>query len=131
VAARVALVALSILALAWIGVLLRDHEVGQATTARLLGSPQLPPDEYAREVERLEDAELLNPDTTPKLYRGTYWLKQSPRRAAEVLEDLLRSEPENVQAWSVLVLVTEDFDPDRAAEARAQISRLNPLGAHR
>jgi predicted Zn-dependent protease len=45
------------------------------------------------------------------------------RRATRVLNEVLRREPENVSAWGLLA----QADPSRAAEARAQVARLNPF----
>lgn len=129
--ARLLLVALSILALAWIGVLLRDQEVGKATLDRLVTQRDLAPAGYAREMQRFEAAELLNPDSTWRLYEGIYSVNVSRSRAAEVLEELLQDEPDNVEGWTALMLITNDFDENRSAEARAAIRRLDPLGEHR
>jgi hypothetical protein len=108
VAARISLFVIAVLSLAWLAVLLRDQEVGQAG--------------------RLDDAELLNPDSTWQLKRAQRWFaRNQPRRAALEAEALLRSEPENIEALFLLVVTTREIDPRRSAQALAEIRRLNPL----
>ena len=69
-------------------------------------------------------ARLLNPDTLPDVRRA--FLLQSrgnAHQAARVLEDVLRREPDNLEAWGLLYAFTKD---QRALAARR---RLDPLGA--
>jgi predicted Zn-dependent protease len=128
VVARISLLVIAVLALAWLGVLLRDQNVGQAASQRLAHNPRLAPAEVAREMKRLEDAELLNPDSSWQLSRGKHWLaRKRPRRAVRVVESLLRSEPDNIDGWFIVYVATRPSDPRRAARARAEIKRLNPL----
>lgn len=126
---RLPVVVISIVALAWIGVLARDQHLGEAASDRILGNPDLSQVEFDREQRRLEHAELLNPDSTWEFNRGVAWLGREPRRAATVLEALVRSEPENVRAWRVLRLANQIVARRESGRAEAEIRRLDPIGA--
>jgi predicted Zn-dependent protease len=124
VPARVVLVLVSLLVLGWSSVLLRDHRIGQAAFA---DSKQrnLSQARFAHDVQRLEDARFLNPDSQWDLYRGSAYLARGrPRTAVAVLEKLVRREPDSFQAWSVLATAARQVDPERAQQASAQVGRL-------
>lgn len=127
-AVRLALLAVSVLALAWLGVLMRDHRIVDSVSPRLIGDSRLPAVEFERDARRLADARLLNPDPTWQLNRGLALLGRDPRRAARDLEEVVGKEPDNLTAWKLLYLATQRFDRRRSAQARAQIERLDPLG---
>ena len=61
--ARIAVAVLALLVMAWSAVLWRDDHIGAEASNRLLMTDQLTDAEWAREVERLRDAELLDPST--------------------------------------------------------------------
>ena len=117
VVARVLLGVLAVLVIAWTGVLLRDLEVGQDAVA-------------SRDPERLEDARVLDPSVYwDQVRAGVLLLDGDPDAAAAEAEQLVRAEPDNAVAWSVLRAATRRTDPDRAAEAARALRRLNPLSA--
>jgi hypothetical protein len=71
-------------------------------------------------------ARLLNPDSTPDVRRAFLFQRDGrTEEAAAVLEDVLRREPDNLEAWGLLYAFTQD---ERALEARR---RLDPLRASR
>jgi predicted Zn-dependent protease len=124
---RIAVAVLALLVMAWSAVLWRDDRIGSEASNRLVMTDQLTDAEWAREVERLRDAELLDPSTRWPLARaGAYLLRDRPRDAARVIESVLEREPENVEAWIALGEATREIDPRRAARARAEIRRLSP-----
>jgi predicted Zn-dependent protease len=111
---RVAVVVVALVALAWLGVMERAE--------RLQASGATEADYRA--------ARLLNPDTVPDvrrafLYQGT----GREREAAALLEDVLRREPDNLDAWGLLYTFTRERDPATARRALAARARLDPLGA--
>ena len=129
---RIGIAVLALLVVAWSAVLWRDDRIGSEASNRLLMSKQLSDAEWAREVERLRDAELLDPSTRWPLARAqAYLLRDRPRDAAQVTESVLDREPENVEAWIVLREATREIDPRRAAQAGAEIRRLSPPPAER
>jgi predicted Zn-dependent protease len=129
---RIAIAVVALLVVAWSAVLWRDDRIGSEASNRLLRSEQLSDAEWAREVERLRDAELLDPSARWPLARAqAYLLRDRPRDAARVTESVLDREPENVEAWIVLREATREIDPRRAAQAAAEIRRLSPPPAER
>jgi hypothetical protein len=129
VIARAALATLAVLVIAWTGVLLRDWRLGHGASLPLF-SPGLPPAQAARDVERLKDAELLNPDTRWRLARAKFYILLGDMdAAARTAEDLLRTEPDNLDAWGVVYRATRESDPRRSARAAAEIERLNPIAS--
>src|SRR5688500_1668418 len=87
---RVALALVAVLVLAWVGVLVRTHEVGRNAV-----------DE--RDTNGLESARLLDPNRYwDQVLAGVLLLNGEPRRASAEAEQLIRAEPENVAAWSLL-----------------------------
>lgn len=114
---RVVLALVAVLVLAWVGVLVRNHEVGRNAV-----------DE--RDAKELESARLLDPNRYwDQVLAGVLLLNGEPRRAAAEAEQLIRAEPENVVAWSLLREAARQTDPDRAAEATGELRRLNPRTA--
>jgi hypothetical protein len=124
---RLALVVISMLVLAWTAVLLRDHHVGQAAFDDLRHRRELPPARFARDMQRLEDAKFLNPDSTWDVHRGSGWLaRRRPRNAIRVVEKVVNREPANLDAWSVLYVSARGNDPRLARKAWKQLERLAP-----
>jgi hypothetical protein len=128
---RAALVAISVVALGWLAVLLRDYEVGQAASNRLGNALKLSPAEFDREMQRLRDAELLNPESKWELRRGRSWLARNrPRQASRVVEGLLRREPDNLEALFVLLISRRIYHGPTEQTLR-EIRRRDPLEANR
>ena len=128
--ARVPLALLAVLVLAWVGVLTRNHALAHDAALRAFFGPKLSAAERDRDLERLEDAQLLDPNAYWRVARVNYLLLDGDRRrAARAAESLVRDEPENIFAWSALLQATRRSDPGRAAEAAAEMRRLNPLAS--
>jgi hypothetical protein len=124
---RGALVLVALLALGWFGVLYRDRRVGQAAADVIFYEPRLPAAEFDRQMERLRDARLLDPDRYWELTRARYFLlRDRPVRALRTANGLVREEPDNLDAWIVVHEASRQLDPRRAARALTEISRLNP-----
>lgn len=129
-AVRVPLACVAVLVLVWVGVLTRNHELGKEAAVRAFFGPEPSAADRERDLERLEDARLLDPNAYWRVARANYLLLDGDaRRAAMTAEELVRDEPENIFAWSALLEATRESDPSRAAEAAAEIRRLNPLGS--
>jgi hypothetical protein len=109
--------ALAVLVIAWVGVLLRDLEVGQDAAA-------------SRDPGRLEGARVLDPSLYwDQVRAGVLLINGDAAAAAAAAEQLVRAEPDNAVAWSVLRAATRRTDPARSAEATRELRRLNPLTA--
>ena len=127
---RVAVAAVAVLAIAWLGVMERNtvlQDRGVSESGRLSEGG-----DGARAERAFRDARLLNPDTTPDVGRAFLYLAQDRRKEAKtLLEDVLRREPDNLTAWGVLFNVSRDYDAALGRRALAARARLDPLSARR
>jgi hypothetical protein len=129
-AARVVLALCALLVLGWVGVLFRNYEVGKDAALHAFFAPEKSPAARERDLDRLDDAQLLDPNAYWKVARANYQLAAGDRRgAASAAEELVSAEPENIFAWGILLRATQRSDPGRARQAAAEIRRLNPLGS--
>jgi hypothetical protein len=125
--ARLTLLAVAILTLAWLGVLWRDHRIVEREAGELIFNEDLSASEFQRGARRIEDARLLNPDPTWRLQRGLALIRRDRPRAIRELERVVASEPDNVTAWKFIYGAARGFDRPVAARARVEIERLDPL----
>jgi hypothetical protein len=90
-------------------------------------SGELTPQQVQRSIDLLEGARRARPDgdVVPRL-AGLELTAGRPERAVALLRPLLRSEPDNVTAWTVLAFALADSDPAGAAEARERRRDLAP-----
>jgi tetratricopeptide (TPR) repeat protein len=124
VAIRVCVAALAVVVLAWLGVMERAARLqaqGVEATAR---------QDFARAERDFRRARLLNPDTTPDLRRAyVHEASSRHRQAVELLEDVVRREPDNRSAWGVLEDFTREREPEKAERARRELDRLDPINS--
>lgn len=127
-AARVGLALLATAAVVWLAVLLHGAALRDDGQEIALRDPKtLSGAEVNRAVSLLRRARAHTPDTEPLLDEAALLVRVGQmRRARPPLEELLRREPENLQAWAVLALATRTTDPARAAQARARMRELAP-----
>ena len=124
---RAALALVAALLVAWSAVLWRGDRIGSDASDKIIRNATLSEAAWAHEMERLRDAELLDPSTRwPVARAGALYQRGRFEQSARVLEDVLNEEPDNLEAWLYMREVTRGRDPVRAAEARAAIRRLNP-----
>lgn len=127
--ARVLLAVTALLALGWLAVSLRDDMVQTRALASVSFAQDVPAARLTRAADRLRSAELLNPDQTLRLYRANFYARQGQTsRGVRLVEDVVRREPENLDAWGLLFRLTNGTNPRLAARATAQLRRLNPRG---
>jgi hypothetical protein len=119
---RVAVAAVAIVVLAWLGVMERDVRVlgdGVAAAERR---------DFGAAESDFRRARLLSPDTTPDLRRAfLYQVSGRERQAAALLEDVVRREPDNLPAWGLLLRFTRERDPAATRRALAAVRRLDPV----
>jgi predicted Zn-dependent protease len=123
VAARVAVAAIAVVVLAWLGVMERDHQLfTRGNSAPTFSSAE----------SDLRAARLLNPDSGPDLILAIR-LRRVGRwhDALATVERVLRREPENLYAWNTLGSVAQGHDSAAVQRARAAARRLDPLNARR
>jgi hypothetical protein len=124
VTARVCVAALAITVIGWLCVMERDLRL-QASAVDAAERQ-----DFARAEADLRRARLLNPDTLPDVRRA-FVLQGGGRadEAAGVLHDVLRREPDNLDAWGLLYVFTRERDPASARQALEARQRLDPLAA--
>jgi hypothetical protein len=123
--AAIALVALAVVA--WSAVLWRGERIGSEASNRIIMSQRLSEADWAHEMERLRDAQLLDPSTKWPVARAGALLHRGDRAgAARVIAEVLDREPDNLEAWIALRESTEGRQPRVAARAREEIRRLSP-----
>jgi hypothetical protein len=130
VAARAALAMIAVAVVVWLGVMERDARLqarGIDAAARLHV-----PGSFERAESDLRGARLLNPDAAPDVSRAAlYYGAGRTAQAVQLLEDVVRREPQNRGAWIVLFGFTRDREPAVAERARAALLRLDPLSRRR
>jgi hypothetical protein len=125
-AARASVVLLALVMLAWLGVMERNLRLqAEGVAALRTGSALRDP---ARTQADLRRARLLNPDTAPDVTRAVvYRAVGRPRQAIALLETVVRREPDNLAAWSVLRLSAAGNDPDAFRRSLSALRRLDPV----
>jgi predicted Zn-dependent protease len=126
VAVRVGLVVVAVAAIVWLGLGLRASRL-EAHGIALAGAHPTPAS-IASSQRALIDAEANSADTRPLLLQGELFIfAAQPRRAIPPLEEVVRREPENFEAWRLLAnAATAAGDRALAAHARARALALSP-----
>lgn len=126
--ARSALALVAVVALAWLGAMERNQRLIARATGGFDGGVS------AREAGWMEpdlrDARLLNPSTTPDLLlAGLYAARGQRARAAALTVDVVRREPDNIQAWMTRYRVVRNEDAGAEFQAEIEIQQLDPVSA--
>ena len=124
--ARVGLAALGAAVIAALVLGLRATRAQERAVA-IVGPPLAYKGAVGDAFRLLDRAEVANADVRPLILRGQLSLfVQRPREALAPLEDAVRREPDNVDAWTALALAAQGVDPRRAREARERVRQLKP-----
>jgi predicted Zn-dependent protease len=107
-------------------VLLRDEHIARDAEAGIRANPDMSAADFKDTMDKLRDAEFLNPHTQWILVRANVLLLRDKAEAQRVADSVVESEPDNLAAWSIVAKATEDRDPKRFDQALAEIRRLNP-----
>jgi cytochrome c-type biogenesis protein CcmH/NrfG len=121
VAQRILLVVVAVLAAGWLAAgLYSSKQLARAENPRA-------GDTVADRVDRLHRAEFLNPSTEFAVREAQIRLEDGDaREATRVLEDVVRREPDNRQAWAGLVQSQAKTDLPAARRAFKELRRLVP-----
>lgn len=123
--ARAALLVLALVVCAWFALGIRQaHDTSQATAILSAGggvsSAQAP-----HVDSLLRAAKTLNPDSQVDLLRGRLAVIENDRpRAVQILEDVVRREPMNLQGWLLLAEASRNVPEIRRAVAN--LVKLDP-----
>jgi hypothetical protein len=130
VVARIVVAVLAVGVVGWLVVMERDTRLYERGIAA--GGSLDDPATVARAEADFEGARLLSPDRTPDVGLAmTLWITGRSPAARELLEDIVRSEPDNLSAWTALGWVNDGADADLERRVRAEMRRLDPLSASR
>lgn len=125
-AVRVTLVALAIAAVAWLAGGIAASR-SQDELRDLVSSTERPTAADMAHADELRRAAERTPGSRPALMEATLRLKGDDTAGARrVLEQVVRDEPGNGEAWLLLARATEAGDPARSQQARARVRELAP-----
>jgi predicted Zn-dependent protease len=125
--ARAVLVIGAVAAIAFSAIWLhQSHLLSEARRAAFAPGATTNKAQVAHVTALFQRARAHTPDSLPAMYEALFLFEAGQRaRAAALAGQVVRREPRNVSAWSLL----GQADPPRAGEARARILELNPLAA--
>jgi hypothetical protein len=90
------------------------------------------PGDRERARDAIERSRQFGPDTRAMRAEAFLLLATGqPRRAAARAQDVIRREPESLDAWGILYEAARQFDQARAREALRRAQELNPLAGRR
>jgi predicted Zn-dependent protease len=129
--ARVLIACLGVVACAWFALGIRQaHDTDRVTTivGGLTGQQRLTAQQAARADSLLDSAATLNPTRTVDLLRARVALLRGHRPTArQILLGVVKSEPNNIDAWYGLATSASDGATVQHALARiAQLNRFPP-----
>jgi cytochrome c-type biogenesis protein CcmH/NrfG len=130
--ARIMLAVSAIAVAAWLAVSLRgQHYLDQATKIAVRDPRNSSPARLRSIASALRKSERWNPSTRPRVLLADVELAaRKPGRAISLVRPVLRAEPQNIEAWFVLVLAGHQrHDARGAAAAQRHIDKLSPLSS--
>jgi hypothetical protein len=116
----------ALILVAWFAVLVRNEHTGHQASDRIFDQPDMSRSDWARSLDQLRQAKLLDPGWKWTVARASALLLRDTREALRVAGPVVDDEPDNLEAWVVVLRAARGLDARRAAQARAQIRRLNP-----
>jgi hypothetical protein len=129
---RLALVAVALVAVTWLGLSLRAA-VLEADGRDALARGSLTRDELASALNDLDGAGFANIGSGPRLVEARLLAADGrPGAALTVAEGVAADEPENLEAWALVYIAARATkDDERAERSFAAIRELNPQLADR
>ena len=124
-ALRLIIAVVATLLVAWFAVLGRDELIGTRASERVAQNPAMSHSAWALAVADLRRADLLNPGTKFRVARAATLILHDRPAAERLADSILRREPDNVEAWSILLAATRGRDEARFEEAKRRFERLS------
>jgi predicted Zn-dependent protease len=125
IVARIALVLVAAAAIFSLGTWL--HQQRDFSHARAAALAARTPTESAAAAAQLDRSARHTPDTLPETAEAFVLIRSGKAAAATaILRSVVRREPRNVAAWTLLAQSLDAIDPAGAARARAVARRLSP-----
>ena len=130
-AQRVLVVVVAVLGAAWLAV-----SYGNSRTIRdvqiVAAAPHPSPAQLEAALRDARAGQSLDPSrgTEPLSYQASLEIRlHRLPQALGTLGEIVRREPDAAEAWFLIAELTRASDPARSSEARAELHRLDPLGA--
>jgi hypothetical protein len=127
--ARVVILLIALPVIAWLAI---QHSNSRliAHGGKVLEKQQVTPAEVQSALADVRDAHVLTDKTESLSFEAALEIRAGRLEVARrIYEQIVRREPDGVEAWVVLSHLSEQTDPARAAEAREQADRLDPENA--
>jgi hypothetical protein len=123
---RATLVAVALVALAWLGLGLRASVLDARGLATVEEAGDPPDTEALRSARAsFQRAARRNADPAPELNEAQVLIRlDRGREAARLIESVVRDNPGNIRAWGLLATATASFDVRRSTQANAELLRL-------
>jgi len=122
---RVIIAVIAALLVAWFAVLARDDLIGTRAYNRVAKDPGMSRTAWERAIEDLRRADLLSPGKDYEVHRAATLILRDRPAAERLADSIVRREPENVEAWSILIAATRGRNEARFEEAQRAFRRLS------
>jgi hypothetical protein len=127
VIARATLVALAAAGIVFSAIWLSDHSATDAADHTLFNRNATPA-QLEHGISDAKSARSLNPSTDPDIaIYGLLVRLGRIREARAVFASIVRREPDNRTAWSILAVTTQASDPAQFKRALTHLHELSPL----
>ena len=131
IVARAVILLVCVPALAWLAVSYSNARL-IAHGKDVLAKQQVTPAEVESALSDVRDAHKLADRTEALSFEAALEIRAHRLDTArQIYEQIVRREPEGAEAWLVLSQLSAKSDPARAAYAREQANRLDPIDAQR
>jgi hypothetical protein len=128
---RAVLVAIALLATAWL--LVSYSNSRQIRDVQIVAAnPKASPAQLESALRKLRSGQSLDPSRGTETLSYEASLEIRLRRfpeAVRTLGEIVEREPDTAEAWFLIAQLSRGSDPARAAEAQAQVRRLDPRQA--
>lgn len=126
-AIRLVLVAVAVLACAWFALAIRSTHDEHSVTSLLNAQNHLTSEQAAAALRTLSQARVLDPDEQLNILRAQVNFHSGRvRTAAALARGIVGREPDNVEAWLVLELMSRGIDVSLNRLAQQRVSQLAP-----
>ena len=122
---RVIIAVIAALLVAWFAVLGRDDLIGTRAYNRVAKDPAMSRAAWERTVDDLRRADLLSPGKDFEVHRAATLILRDRPAAERLADSILRREPGNVEAWSILMAATRGRNEARFEQAERAFRRLS------
>lgn len=129
--ARAGIAVAAVAAIVCMSIWLHDHNAN-GSAYQTLFDRSASPAQLQHGIAKANDAKTLNPSTDPDLaIYGLLIRLGRTRQARTVFDSVVRREPANRTAWSLLAVTTQASDPAQFRRALLHLHELSPLTTRR